>query len=402
MSRLSVLIAVLALLCQALARWPDAPAWFDWGLLSHSLAIVLIGSVFHALVGSLVDGLNTGRFGWQRALRARLGLEPDEPMREAAWLKWSLALLVWGVVPVLILEAWGLGEVSRQLISRAAEAGISIGSVQIVPAKLLLGVVAMTVMITTARLLAHRLEHRWLANAQVEPSLRQTIATLFTYIAAIVAIMFGFTVAGFDLSSLALVAGGLGVGIGFGLQNIVNNFVSGIILLFERPIRPGDFITIAGNEGFVQRIRIRATEIETLNHQHIVIPNSQFIAEAVTNWSLRDPYLRITVGVGVAYGSDTQKVKRLLLEVAEAHPMVMGANQSEAPSPVVLFTAFGDSSLNFELKCFIRHVAKRHQVTSDLNFAIDEAFRTHGISIPFPQRDLWFRNAPPAPLPAEG
>ena len=408
MTRFSILLVVLAATCLGLDAWPRAPEQVPWRALGLSFATLLIGSVFHALVASLARGLNTGKHAWQRALRGRLGLEPGEPMREAGWLKWSLSLLVWGLPPLIILDIWGLGDTSRQLLRHAVGAGIPVGNVQIVPAKLLLGIVVITLMVSLIRALAHRLEHRWLANAQLEPTLRETIATLVTYAAVALAILVGFTVAGFDLSNLALVAGGLGVSIGFGLQNIVNNFVSGIILLFERPIRTGDYITIGGNEGFVQRIRIRATEIETLNHQHIVIPNSLFIAEPVTNWSLRDPYLRITVSVGVAYGSDTQLVKRLLLEAAYAHELVLGEEQQEAPKPNVLFARFGDSSLDFELKVYVRQVAKRYQVLSDLNFAIDAAFREHGVTIPFPQRDLWLKNplprheVEPAPSPPKG
>lgn len=392
MTRLSIVLAVAAAAAFAQQRWQILSLEAPWRQIGESLLIVLAATVFHALAGWFVAGLHEGRLAWQQRLRERLGLEPGEKMREAVWLKWSLALLVWGAAPVLILQRWGLGEVASDLVQRAVSAGIPVGNVQIVPAKVVLGILVIALTVTVVRVIAHRMETRWLASAGVDPSLRVTIATLFTYVSIAIAILFGLSVAGFDMSNLALVAGGLGVGIGFGLQNIVSNFVSGIILLFERPIRAGDYINIGGNEGYVRRIRVRATEIETLNHQHVVIPNSQFITEPVMNWSLHDPYVRVVIPVGVAYGSDTELVRRLLLEVAEEHELVLTGGFGGAPRPVVHFVSFGDSSLDFQLKCYIRHVEQRHQVISDLHFAIDRKFREHDVTIPFPQRDLWLKN----------
>ena len=183
------------------------------------------------------------------------------------------------------------------------------------------------------------------------------------------------------------------------MQNIVNNFVSGLILLFERPIRSGDYIDVNGTEGFVRKVRIRATEIETLNRQHVIVPNSDLLSNHVTNWMLRDRFGRITVGVGVAYGSDTALVKKLILGVANAHELVMGEDQTQVPHPLVWFADFSDSSLNFELKCFVRDVARRYAIASDLRFAIDQAFREHQVTIPFPQRDLWIRQDQAADTP---
>ena len=395
MNKLSLLFAILAGTCAVLDGWPGAMGLAPWTLLTMSFAVMLAVTLLHAGANHLTSGLNSGQYSWQQRMRQRLGLEPAERMREASWLKASLMLLIWGSAPLLIMQLWGLGDVSRKILDRAISAGIPLGELTIVPAKVVLGVIVVALLITLIRSITHKLEHQWLASAQMDAPVREVIATLVGYAAIGVATMFALTVAGFDLSKLAFVAGALGVGIGFGLQNIVNNFVSGLILLFERPIRSGDFITIGSNEGWVRKIRIRATEVETLSHQHIIIPNSQFIAEPVTNWSLRDPTLRITLKVGVAYGSDTQLVKKLLIDVAEAHPLVLNKNQQIAPTPQVLFKSFGDSSLDFELKVFIQDASKRFVVTSDLNFAIDQAFREHQVTIPFPQRDLWFKNAIP-------
>ena len=203
----------------------------------------------------------------------------------------------------------------------------------------------------------------------------------------------GLSLAGVDLSNIAIIAGALSVGIGFGLQNIVNNFVSGIILLFERPIRPGDWIVVGNTEGFVQKVRVRATEIQTFDRSDVIVPNSELISGQVTNWTYRDPYGRVICPVGVAYGSDVQLVRKLLLAVAEEHPQVI--SDGRTPPPKVFFLAFGDSALLFDLRCFISDVKSRLAVRSELNYAIDAAFRANGIQIPFPQQDLYVKSWPP-------
>ncbi|MEE9342236.1 MAG: mechanosensitive ion channel domain-containing protein, partial [Gammaproteobacteria bacterium] len=184
-------------------------------------------------------------------------------------------------------------------------------------------------------------------------------------------------------------AGALSVGIGFGLQNIVNNFVSGLILLFERPIKTGDWVVVGQTEGYVKRIRIRATQIQTFDRSDVIVPNSELISHQLTNWMYQNQHGRARIPVGVAYGSDTEKVKDLLLAVAADHSRVI--KTSIAPEPNVLFLGFGDSALNFELRVFIYNISDRLSVVSELNFAIDKAFREQGIEIPFPQRDVHIR-----------
>ncbi|MEO1574996.1 MAG: mechanosensitive ion channel domain-containing protein, partial [Pseudomonadota bacterium] len=222
--------------------------------------------------------------------------------------------------------------------------------------------------------------------------------TLGGYVGFVVAIILGLALSGVNLRGFAIVLGALGVGIGFGLQNIVNNFVSGLILLFERPIKSGDFVSVGDVEGIVKRIRIRSTEIESLDRRNIIVPNSELIATQVTNWVLHDPFGRLTLNIGVAYGSDTERVRDLLESVATEHPEVI--TKGPAPPPRALFMGFGDSALDFELRVWIRNIEKRFGVTSDLNFAIDRAFRDHAIEIPFPQRDLHLRPWAPGASPA--
>ena len=255
----------------------------------------------------------------------------------------------------------------------------------------MLGVLMFAALITITRWLKQRLHVHWLNHTPMHPGTREAVATMFGYVTFMLAGLAGLSIAGFDLTNLAIMAGALGVGIGFGLQNIVNNFISGIILLFERPIRPGDFITVGETSGFVRKVSIRSTEMETLDRMSVIVPNSDLLTTHVNNWTLRDPFGRINVSVGVAYGSDTQKVKEILLDVAKNNTDVVQAGHVFVPGPNVLFKGFGESSLDFELRVFIRQIEKRWIIQSDLNFSIDAAFRQHGITIPFPQRDLWLR-----------
>jgi len=192
---------------------------------------------------------------------------------------------------------------------------------------------------------------------------------------------------GIDLSSLAVIAGALSVGIGFGLRNLVGNFISGISLLIERPIKVGDWIAVDGYEGIVKKVAVRATEIQTFQGAAVMIPNLRLIENPVTNLTHKGRTGRIDVPIGVAYGTDTQKVRDILMGIAEADERI-----KETPAPNVIFAAHGDSSLDFVLRAHTANVNERLSIASDLRFEIDKAFRKAKIEIPFPQRDVHIRD----------
>lgn len=229
------------------------------------------------------------------------------------------------------------------------------------------------------------LRKRVLPRFRMDDGAQFVIQRVVHYILMVIGFLFAINLVGIQLTSLTVMFGLVGVGIAFGLQNITSNFISGIILLFERPISVGDYIDVGDTSGIVESIDMRSTTIITLDNITLIVPNSKFIEDTVTNWSVADPKVRISISVGVAYGSDTELVTKLLLEVAENHEEVM-----ENPEPDVLFSEFGDSSLNFKLRVWIFSPRRRYNITSDLNFAIDKAFRQHDITIPFPQRDVHF------------
>ncbi|MEZ4383373.1 MAG: mechanosensitive ion channel [Nannocystaceae bacterium] len=222
---------------------------------------------------------------------------------------------------------------------------------------------------------------------RVEAGVRASIAAILHYSLIVLGVFTGLGVLGVSLESFALIFGALGVGIGFGLQNIVNNFVSGLILLFERPVRVGDTVVIAGEWGVIRKIGLRSTVVLSYDNSELIVPNSDLVSEKVTNWTLSDKSARVIVPVGVAYGSDVPLVLKILEGVGRGHPRALSA-----PPAMVLFMGFGDSSLDFELRLWIADADLRLIVRSELLAAIDAAFAENDIEIPFPQRDLHVRS----------
>jgi small-conductance mechanosensitive channel len=244
-----------------------------------------------------------------------------------------------------------------------------------------------------SRLLRGLILMRIFPRTALDTGVQYTISTTLHYVILTIAGLIALNILGFPLTNLALVAGALGVGIGFGLQNIVNNFFSGLILLFERPIKVGDMLVIDGQWGRVKEIRVRSTIFETFDRYVMVIPNSELVSGKVINWTHYGAGInRLTLKVGVSYGSDVRQVTALLTEICRANPRVVAE-----PPPQVYFAVYGDSSLDFTIWVHLRTPSDRLPATHELNSAIFEAFREHGIEIPLPQRDLHIKEWPEAP-----
>ena len=246
-------------------------------------------------------------------------------------------------------------------------------------------VVVTAIVVLLSRLVRRLLRTRVLAHTKLELGQQYAIARIVSYVVLVFGLVIGLETVGVNLSSLAVIAGALGVGIGFGLQNIVSNFVSGLVILAERPIQIGDRVDLGNNTvGKVMRIGARATHVLTNDNIMVIVPNAEFVTNRVVNWTHVDPRVRLRISVGVSYKSDPHLVEKLLLEVADANPNVL-----KNPAPTVVFKEFGDSSLNFELRVWSGEMAHRPgTLESQLNFAIWDGFKQHGIEIPFPQRDL--------------
>ncbi len=376
--------------------------WVGYANLATLVVLGIIGTLgifglallIARLLTEFFDGLDEGHYRWQRALRRGIGLKGDEHVPGLVWLRLFASLALWIGFAFLVLRIWGLSDQTEADVVRYFTEGFELAGLQFVPSQLLWAIFLLSLLLTLTRWFKGRLERKWLRKTRMDRGAQEALVTTSGYVGVAIAILVALSVAGIQFTNLAIIAGALSVGIGFGLQNVVNNFVSGLILLVERPVKTGDWIIVGGTEGYVKRISIRSTLIQTRDLADVIVPNSELISGQVTNLMLRDLWGRIRVPIGVAYGSDTAKVKEILLEIGNTNPEVIKGSP-RVSDPQVLFMAFADSSLNFELRCFIRDVDRRFRVTSEINFAIDAAFREHGIQIPFPQRDLHIQG----PLP---
>ena len=268
--------------------------------------------------------------------------------------------------------------------------GIKFGTVDFDLLSILYALLILVIAFSLLPFIKNNLVINWLKHSNLSSGAKDATQTLVGYVGVAIAILWALYVLGLNFKNVAIVAGALSVGIGFGLQNIVNNFVSGLILLFERPIRRGDWIVVGNTEGYVRDISIRSTRIETFDRADVIVPNSELISNQVTNWMLTNNVGRLKSAVGVAYGSDVEKVMEVLEIIANTHPDVI----SDHPDyPIrVLFINFGDSALNFELRCYVKNVDNRLRIQSDINQGIDREFRKENIEIPFPQRVVHMEN----------
>jgi potassium-dependent mechanosensitive channel len=236
-----------------------------------------------------------------------------------------------------------------------------------------------------AKRIARHVGGRVLPKLKIDHGAAKTIQSVLYYILLTVVVVTSMNIAGIPLTALTFFGGAIALGIGFGSQNVINNFISGLILLIERPIRVGDLVTIDGEIGTVIDIGARATKVESYYGSTYIVPNSTILENSVTNWNMPNSTIKTTVGVGVAYGSDTDRVRSLLEQAMNEHPLLVKGSDNQ-----IMFTNFGDSSLDFEIHCRIKPKNTQEKIgfESDLRFRIDELFREHEIEIPFPQRDM--------------
>jgi small-conductance mechanosensitive channel len=303
----------------------------------------------------------------------------------------QMARLLWlGAVLAGALMVWSSTEFMTASLRQVFDLAFSVGCLSFSVKGLLLAVVIFCATHVATRLGRKFLSEKILDSRDFERGLKDSIITITTYLVWGLGLLLALGVLGVNTTSLAVVFGALSIGIGFGLQNIFNNFISGLILLFERPIQVGDFVEVNGLWAEVKQINVRATIVQTFDNASVIIPNSDFISQQVTNWSFKDPRMRRHVDIGVAYGSDLELVRRTLLEIAADTPQVL-----KYPRPDVIFMDHADSALIFRLR-FWAHVEQYWSTATDVRFELDRRFRELGIEIAFPQRDLHIRSADPS------
>lgn len=365
---LSRLVAVAAVLMAAIGyiNMANALLW-PWIL---SLALICFLILMLDLIADIFDMLKRGQEG------AREGLAPLVIGMLLILLSLPLFLVIWGFSREDLVEIW-----------TSIQRGVTFGGINLSPTGVLTFVAVFGVGYMITRGLQGALRNSVLPRTRLDAGGQNAIVSGLGYLGIFLAAVLAISAAGIDLSSLAIVAGALSVGIGFGLQNIVQNFVAGIILLIERPISVGDWVDAGGQQGIVKRISVRSTSVETFDKTEVIVPNSDLVSQPVTNWTRSSRNGRVIIPVGVAYGSDTRKVETILREIIEDQPTVM-----IDPAPAVLFRALGPDSMIFEIRAILSDVSGGVGVTSDVLHEVVRRFGEAGIEIPFITRDIWLRN----------
>lgn len=361
-------------------------AWF----LVRQFVWVGIILATYGLLSNLIDAYGSGlrSDGGEPGRIARFSGLSDRTVTQFSVVVLGVAkIFLASVALVAVAAPWGLKSDSFIEQTRLLLSGFQVGELVISPLAIIEAAAIFFGGLILTRSIRAWVGDRLLPTTTLDPGLKNSITTTAGYLGFIVSVVVAFGFIGIDLSQLGLVAGALSVGIGFGLQSIVNNFVSGLILLAERPIKAGDWIIVGGEEGTVRKINVRATELQTFDRATVVIPNSDLISGTVRNWVLGGSLGRASLVVGVGYNSDPDQVRDILLACANDHDLVLAD-----PEPTVFFLDFGDSALLFRLDTYLADISNGFRTRSDLRFEILRRFRDARIEIPFPQRDLNIRN----------
>lgn len=373
----AILLAFVALLLGYIA-------FSEYLSLQILAGLILLGMLWLAL--KLIDAVKQALLSNEShtyRLAQSIGMQPGRLKQFSVLGFGLLKTVVMLLVAVAMLLPWGFR--TSEWVDWVNEAffGFKIGGLTISLSTIFMVIALFLIGYGITRGVQNWLSNQFLPTTRIDTGLRNSISTILGYVGIVIAAMLAVSAAGVDLSNFAIVAGALSVGVGFGLQSIVNNFVSGLILLAERPIKSGDWIITSGGEGTVRKISVRSTEIETFERATIIVPNSTLITESVTNWTHTSKFGRINIVIGVGYDSDPEQVRDILLDCFNAHEDIL-----RNPEPSAFFTDFGADALIFDARGFLSNIDYGFSTKSDLRFAIFKALREANIEIPYPQRDF--------------
>ncbi|HKJ04285.1 MAG TPA: mechanosensitive ion channel domain-containing protein [Geopsychrobacteraceae bacterium] len=376
--RLSVVVLTISFIAQV-AGHMNFSTWLVQAAFETGLVLLLANMTVKFLGGCVAlasDLFTRSRRSFLKEFASGLSLR----------LKKLSKFVIYAFAGFYLLPAWRIFASLGEGWTYFTELTIGIGSLTISMQMLISAVVALYLSLQFSWFLQGLSEIQIMGQRSADIGVRDAVKKLIHYGVVLIGLLLALGFLGFGLQNLVVLLGAFGIGIGFGLQDIVNNFLSGLILLFERPIKVGDGVLIDGDYGVVTRIGLRSTVVKNLDHAELIVPNAQMISQKVTNWTLSDRRVRLVVPVGVAYGSDLEKVQTILKEVGEQHPEVLSD-----PGPLPLFVQFGSSSLDFELRVWIANVDHRPRINNEVLLSIDRRFREAGIEISFPQQDLHLR-----------
>ncbi|MBU0745095.1 MAG: mechanosensitive ion channel [Gammaproteobacteria bacterium] len=342
--------------------------------------------VVSMMVGGIELILNNRESGFSKVIRQHLGVEYSKDITEFLFIKIAIYIYAAYGFTLIVLMSFGASLNYIDKLNIGFMDGIVLGKIKIIPFQIILALFIFGTQLILGRWLKNIIIRKH--KLQNKKDTQDAMASLFSYLNFFLALIVALIVTGIDLTSLTVVVGALSVGIGLGLQDIVNNFISGIILLVEKPIKSGDRILIDGQDGFVKKIRLRSTRIKTMSRKDVIIPNLNFITQKITNYTYSNEQVRVSCKVGVSYDSDVDLVKNTLLELAAACP---DAVQDEVSKPTVFFTKFSESSMDFEVYFTVANVNKVFSAVSDVNTMIYKEFKNRNIEIANPQLDVHFR-----------
>jgi small-conductance mechanosensitive channel len=352
----------------------------------RSLLIVALAYLVRALIAAICNQAASAESDIGRILRTRLDYTAEGATRLMFWVMLVVDVVLVSAALIVLLLIWGVHIADIQSSINKLLYGINIGNFTLSLVDIGTALALFVVLFFLVRLFQGFLSNRVLVQTVPDVGVRDALTTGVGYAGVIIAAIIAVSSLGLELSRLAIIFGALSVGIGFGLQHVVNNFISGLILLMHRPIKAGDWIVVGQHEGYVKKINVVATEIQTFDNAEVIVPNSQLVSSEVLNWTHKSTVARVIVSVNVSYDSDPRRVRDVLLRCAHDRDDILNS-----PAPMVILRNFGDSALVFELRFFIKQADYMLLTASDLRFQITDAFREAGITIPYPQRDIHIR-----------